>query len=197
VGGSRVIRSDFRLICATNADLDAVLADRTLREDLYFRINTVTMRIPPLRERPEDIPPLVDHFIAKYAARHDRTVERCAPDAMRVLQRHRWPGNVRELEHAVERAVIVATGPVIKTVDLPPAVHAPRDATPSGGFVIPPHHTLEEIERIAIMQTLERTRGNKRAAANILGVYRPTLYSKLRKYKLGGVTGDSEAHQPD
>jgi DNA-binding NtrC family response regulator len=186
VGGSRTVKADFRLICSTNIDLDAALADRRLREDLYFRINTVTLRIPPLRERPEDVPLLTEHFVEKYAARHGRSVEQCTAEAMRVLQRYRWPGNVRELEHAIERAVIVAAGNAITPADLPPAVHDTQGATSATTFSIPPHHTLEEIERLAIIQTLERTRGNKRAAASILGVYRPTLYSKLRKYKIVG-----------
>lgn len=184
VGGSRVVRSDFRLICATNANLDAALADRKLREDLYFRINTVTIAIPPLRERTDDVPLLVGHFIQKYAERHGRQVDRCEPEALRLLQRYRWPGNVRELEHVIERAVIVATGPSIMPADLPAAVRDPEPGLETGEFFIPPHHTLEEIERLAIVQTLERTHGNKRAAASILGVYRPTLYSKLRKYRL-------------
>jgi two-component system, NtrC family, response regulator AtoC len=186
VGGSRVVKADFRLICSTNIDLDAALADRRLREDLYFRINTVTMRIPPLRERPEDIPLLTEHFIEKYSTQHGRPVEQCSPEAMRLLQRYRWPGNVRELEHAIERAVIVSTSTAIIPADLPQAVHDTQAPTPATNFSIPPHHTLEEIERLAIIQTLERTRGNKRAAASILGVYRPTLYSKLRKYKIVG-----------
>ncbi len=186
VGGSRTVKVDFRLVCATNIDLDAALADRRLREDLYFRINTVTLRIPPLRERPEDIPLLAEHFVEKYASRHGRAVEQCTPEAMRLLQRYRWPGNVRELEHAIERAVIVAAGSALTPGDLPTALHEAEGATPSAAFSIPPHHTLEEIERLAIIQTLERTRGNKRAAASILGVYRPTLYSKLRKYKIVG-----------
>jgi transcriptional regulator with PAS, ATPase and Fis domain len=186
VGGSRAVKVDFRLICSTNIDLDAALADRRLREDLYFRINTVTMRIPPLRERPEDIPLLAEHFVETYATRHGRNVEQCSPEAMRLLQRYRWPGNVRELEHAIERAVIVATGNALVPGDLPSSVHDAHGAAPPATFSIPPHHTLEEIERLAIIQTLERTRGNKRAAASILGVYRPTLYSKLRKYKIVG-----------
>ncbi|HEX7085843.1 MAG TPA: sigma-54 dependent transcriptional regulator [Vicinamibacterales bacterium] len=184
VGGSRVVRSDFRLICATNANLDAALADRKLREDLYFRINTVTIAIPPLRERTDDIPLLVNHFILKYAERHGRQVDRCEPEALRLLQRYRWPGNVRELEHVIERAVIVASGSSIMPADLPVSVRDPEPGFETGEFFIPPHHTLEEIERLAIVQTLERTQGNKRAAASILGVYRPTLYSKLRKYRL-------------
>ncbi len=183
VGSTRPVRSDFRLICATNLDLDAALADKKLREDLYFRINTFTLSIPPLRERTSDIPLLAEYFLEKYSARHQREVAGIHPDALRVLQRHRWPGNVRELEHAIERAVIVATEAVIQAADLPASL---RDAEPdlASDAAIPAHHTLEEIERMAILRTLERTQWNKRAAATILGVYRPTLYSKLKKYNL-------------
>ena len=102
---------------------------------------------------------------------------------MRILQRHRWPGNVRELEHAIERAVIVAGDRPIQAADLPASLRDPEPSLDHGDF-IPPHHTLEEIERLAILRTLERTHWNKRATANILGVYRPTLYSKLKKYNL-------------
>ena len=183
VGSTRPIKSDFRLICATNVNLDAALADKTLRQDLYFRINTFTLSIPALRERTTDIPLLAQYFLEKYAARHQREVTGIHPDAMRVLQRHRWPGNVRELEHVLERAVIVTTEAQIQAADLPAAL---RDAEPDPdhGDGIPAHHTLEEIERMAILRTLERTHWNKRAAATILGVYRPTLYSKLKKYNL-------------
>ena len=183
VGSTRPIRSDFRLICATNVNLDAALADKKLRQDLYFRINTFTLSIPPLRERTSDIPVLAEYFLEKYSDRHQRPVTGIHPDAMRVLQRHRWPGNVRELEHAIERAIIVTTETQIQAADLPAAM---RDAEPalSNDAAIPEHHTLEEIERMAILRTLERTQWNKRAAATILGVYRPTLYSKLKKYNL-------------
>jgi DNA-binding NtrC family response regulator len=184
VGAGRTVKSDFRLICATNVNLDAALADRKLREDLYFRINTITLTIPPLRERTEDIPLLASHFLAKYGDRHKRPIRQIQTEAMKILQRYRWPGNVRELEHVIERAVIVATGEEVTCTDLPPNVRESELTSSYSGLFIPPHHTLEEIEKLAILQTLERTRGNKRAAANILGVYRPTLYSKLRKYKL-------------
>ncbi len=183
VGSTRPIKSDFRLICATNMNLDAALADKKLRQDLYFRINTFTLSIPALRERTTDIPLLAQYFLERYSSRHQREVIGIHPDAMRVLQRHRWPGNVRELEHAIERAVIVATESQIQAADLPASL---RDAEPSLAHddAIPAHHTLEEIERMAILRTLERTQWNKRAAATILGVYRPTLYSKLKKYNL-------------
>jgi DNA-binding NtrC family response regulator len=183
VGSTRPIKSDFRLICSTNVNLDVALSDKKLRQDLFFRINTFTLAIPPLRERTTDIPLLADYFLEKYTQRHQREVRGISPDAMRMLQRHRWPGNVRELEHALERAVIVATEDQIQPADLPSSL---RDPEPSAelGDAIPAHHTLEEIERLAILRTLERTQWNKRATANILGVYRPTLYSKLKKYNL-------------
>ncbi len=183
VGSTRPIKSDFRLICSTNVNLDVALNDKKLRQDLFFRINTFTLAIPPLRERTTDIPLLADYFLEKYSQRHQREVRGISPDAMRMLQRHRWPGNVRELEHALERAVIVATEGQIQPADLPSSL---RDPEPNAdlGDTIPAHHTLEEIERLAILRTLERTQWNKRATANILGVYRPTLYSKLKKYNL-------------
>jgi DNA-binding NtrC family response regulator len=182
IGSTRVVRADFRLICATNASLDP--ATRKIREDLFFRINTITLEIPPLRDRPEDIPLLCEHFLLKFAKRHDRDIRSIHPVAQDALLRHAWPGNVRELEHVIERAVIVAEGAEIQTADLPDILEqpVPGQQAPSADHA---QLTLAEIERQAILQTLERTNGNKRAAASILGVYRPTLYGKLRKYKLG------------
>ena len=120
IGSDRIVRVDFRLICATNIDLDAALRDGKLREDLYFRINTITLRVPPLRERTEDIPLLCEHFLEKYRQRHQRpTMKSIAPAAYHVLIRHRWPGNVRELENVIERGVLVAKGNEITVNDLP------------------------------------------------------------------------------
>ncbi len=184
VGGSRVIKPNFRLICATNVNIDAALGDGKLREDLYFRINTVTLSIPPLRDRTDDILLLAEHFLGRFSTEHQRTIASIHPDAGRALLRYRWPGNVRELEHVIERAVIVAEGTQVTVDDLPPEVRDADRFPAQSGFVIPPHHTLEEIEKLAILETLERTRWNKRKAASILGVYRPTLYNKLKKYKL-------------
>jgi DNA-binding NtrC family response regulator len=184
VGGSRVIKPNFRLICATNVNLDAALGDGKLREDLYFRINTVTLSISPLRDRTDDILLLAEHFLGRFSTEHQRSIASIHPDAGRALLRYRWPGNVRELEHVIERAVIVAEGTQITVDDLPPEVRDADRFPTQSGFVIPPHHTLEEIEKLAILETLERTRWNKRKAASILGVYRPTLYNKLKKYKL-------------
>ncbi len=185
IGSTRVVRADFRLICATNAPLDG--PSRKIREDLFFRINTITLEIPPLRERPEDIPLLCEHFLTTFAKRHSRDVRTIHPAAEDALLRHPWPGNVRELEHVIERAVIVAEGAEILTEHLPDDLGDAPEQRPIDGVPAADHGqlTLAEIERQAIVQTLERTNGNKRAAASILGVYRPTLYGKLRKYKLG------------
>jgi transcriptional regulator with PAS, ATPase and Fis domain len=192
IGGTRTIRADFRLICATNASLEPPA--RKIREDLFFRINTITLEIPPLRERPEDIPLLCEHFLSVFAERHQREVRSINVSAQEALLRHSWPGNVRELEHVIERAVIVAGGAEIQPDDLPDILEQPvaasagQPAAANDGEL-----TLAEIERQAILRTLERTNGNKRAAASILGVYRPTLYGKLRKYKLGEYGDSSKA----
>ena len=144
----------------------------------------MTLPVPPLRERTEDIPLLADHFLTRYSSQHKPNVKSIHADAMRALLRYRWPGNVRELEHVIERAVIVTTGDRVVVDDLPPVVRNADRAPAQAAFSIPPHHTLAEIEKLAILQTLERTRWNKRKAATILGVYRPTLYSKLKKHNL-------------
>src|ERR671927_587508 len=182
IGSDRIVRVDFRLICATNIDLDSALREGKLREDLYFRINTITFKVPPLRERTEDIPLLCEHFLEKYRQRHQRNVKSIAPAAYHVLIRHRWPGNVRELENVIERGVLVAKGNEITVNDLPESLRTESAATTE--FVIPPHRTLAEIEKMAIVQTLQRTNWNKQEAAQILGLYRPTLYSKMKKHDI-------------
>ena len=182
LGSDRIVHVDFRLICATNVDLDVALRDGRVREDLFFRINTITLRVPPLRERTEDIPLLCDHFMDKFRERYQRNVKTLAPAVYHLLIRNRWPGNVRELENAIERAVLVARGTEITVGDLPDGLR--EDTTTPADFVVPPHRTLAEIEKMAIVQTLERTNWNKQEAAQILGLYRPTLYSKMKKHEI-------------
>jgi DNA-binding NtrC family response regulator len=182
IGSDRLVRVDFRLISATNADPAIALREGRLREDLYFRVNTVTLRVPPLRERPEDLPLLCAHFLERFAARYRRPAQGLSAAAYRLLVRYRWPGNVRELENAIERAVLVAKGTEIEPQDLPETVRGAGDE--ADAFTVPPHRTLAEIERMAVLQTLERTNWNKQEAAEILGLYRPTLYSKIRKHRL-------------
>ena len=178
IGSDRFVKVDFRLICATNVDLEAALRDGRLREDLYFRINTIMLRVPPLRERTEDIPLLCDWFVETFARRHQKSVRGVSPAAYHLLIRNRWPGNVRELENAMERAVLVTRSIDIQPADLPDALRSGDE----DAFTIPPHRTLAEIERMAILQTLERTNWNKQEAAQILGLYRPTLYNKMRRH---------------
>jgi DNA-binding NtrC family response regulator len=184
VGGSRPITVDFRLICATNADPRQAIADGRLREDLFFRVNTVTVQLPALRERREDIPLLAYHFLERFAADHSKARSGFHEAAMRALTRYDWPGNVRELEHAIERAVVVSRGRHIALSDLPDSVRKPSPRRSTQRLTIPAGCTLEELERTAILQTLDLTNWNKRATAKILGIHRPTLYNKLRKYGL-------------
>ena len=156
------------MICATNIDLDTALRDGRLREDLYFRINTITVRVPPLRERTEDIPLLCTHFVEKFNERYRKSVKGISPAAYQLLIRNRWPGNVRELENAIERAVLVAKGVEVQPGDLPETMR--DEASAESGVLVPPHHTLAEIEKMAILQTLQRTNWNKQEAAHILGL---------------------------
>jgi len=182
VGGDRMVTVDFRLVCATNVDLEVALRDGRLREDLYFRINTIALRVPPLRERTEDIPLLCNHFLSKFNQRYQKAVRSISPSVYHLLIRNRWAGNVRELENAIERAVLVCKTGEITPADMPDSI---RDGNSSSqDFTIPPHRTLAEIERMAILQTLQRTNWNKQEAAQILGLYRPTLYSKMKKHEI-------------
>lgn len=182
IGSDRIVHVDFRLICSTNIDLDMALRDGRVREDLYFRINTITLRVAPLRERSEDIPLLCEHFLDKFRTRYQKNVKAIAPAAYHLLIRNRWPGNVRELENAIERAVLVTKGPEIAPTDLPETMRE-ETAAPTD-FAFPTHWTLADIEKMAIVQTLQRTNWNKQEAAAILGLYRPTLYSKMKKHEI-------------
>jgi DNA-binding NtrC family response regulator len=179
LGGAKTVPVDFRLICSTNRDPEQALREGRLRQDLYFRINTVTIVMPPLRERTQDIPLLAKAFLERFSAKHGRQIEGIEPEAYRRLLAYSWPGNVRELEHAIERAVLVARGKEITLADLPEAIQA---AATAGGAPAPPPGSLEEIERVSIIRALESTGWNKQAAAALLGLRRPTLYSKMRRH---------------
>ena len=180
LGGPRTVPVDFRLISSTNLDPEAAVREGRLRQDLYFRINTITVSLPPLRERATDIPLLARCFLERFRAKHARDVEAIDPESYRRLLAHRWPGNVRELEHAIERAVLVARGREITLSDLPETLQlAP---VPPDGAEAPPPGSLEEIERVSILRALETSGWNKQAAALLLGLRRPTLYSKMRRH---------------
>jgi len=188
VGGAESIKVDVRLVCATNRDLEAEVKAGKFREDLYFRINVVTIKLPPLRDRPGDIPILVAHFLAKLGRREGRAPATMSPEALQVLSSYHWPGNVRELENAIDRAVAVAKEGVVLPSDLPPEIDIRRrgraDATPNpraGGSIIEDRPTLAELERRYIDLVLTECGGNKKKAAERLGIDRRTLYRALER----------------
>ncbi len=183
LGSEQPIEVDFRLICSTNRNpLEAVRSGQ-LREDLYYRVSTITIEVPPLRERAEDIQLLADHFLKTFSEKYGKQVQGFSQSARATMYNHQWPGNVRELESAIERAVLLSKTDSVDTGDF--QFSAIESQThPDNGFVVPANMTLEEIEREVIDQTLKRTKGNKQAAAKVLGIYRPRLYSKIQKYNL-------------
>jgi DNA-binding NtrC family response regulator len=174
LGGNQEIMSDFRLVCATNRDLEALIAEGSFREDLYYRINVFVIDLPPLRDRPEDIPALTHHFIAKYAHAMGRPIKDVSPEVEAMLVSYSWPGNVRELENAVERAMVVGREPSLQPDDLPLQLSR-TDGEPEGV-------TLAALERRHIERILREEEGNITRAAAVLGIDRGTLYNKLRRY---------------
>jgi DNA-binding NtrC family response regulator len=186
VGSTESTRVDVRLVCATNKDLDEEVKAGRFREDLYFRINVVTVQLPPLRDRRADIPILVGHFLNKLALRERKQATGMSPEALRLLTGYGWPGNVRELENAVERAVAVAKGNVILPSDLPPEIGGgiePGTTPESGGLLgsVGSRPTLAEVERRYIQLVLSEVGGNKKKAAEKLGIDRRTLYRALER----------------
>ncbi len=180
VGSTERRRIDVRIVAATNRDLEAAIRTGTFRQDLYFRLNVVQIKLPPLRDRKSDIPLLVTAFLAKYSQK-DEAVRSVSAETMRRLMAHDWPGNVRELENAIERAVAMSSGPVIHVVDLPSNLQtSTSDRTPGRDELLP----LDELERRAILRTLRETNGDKVAAARMLGIGKTTLYRKLKQYRL-------------
>ncbi len=186
VGGTRTIGVDVRLIAATNKDLKAEVERHRFREDLYFRLNVVHIKLPPLRERAEDIPILTTHFANKFARETDRGEMTISPEAMRYLCNHRWPGNVRELEHAIERAVVLSKGIEIGLDDLPKDLlsyadmELPIDWQKLSGLP----QTLDAIEKRLIKKALSLSNNVQSRAANLLGIPRANLQYRLKKHKL-------------
>jgi DNA-binding NtrC family response regulator len=164
-----------RILSATNADLRTEVAAGRFREDLFFRLNTVEIHLPPLRERRDDIPVLAAHFLREHARRYGRPAASCDAGAMQVLLAHSWPGNVRELSHAIERATLLAEGDVVHAPDL--ALGASRGAAPSLEEL-----SLEEVERVLITKALDRYQGNVSRAAEALGLSRSALYRRLQRH---------------
>ena len=181
LGATQATTIDVRVIAATNRDLAAMIADGSFREDLFYRLNVIEVRLPPLRERREDIPALAEHFMARAAGKLGREV-RLSAEAVERLLRYPWPGNVRELENAVERAAILTRGETVTPDDLPPHVAAALTLGPSPA--LPRQTSLADAERSHILTTLERVGRNQSAAAEALGIGRTTLWRKLKEYGL-------------
>jgi DNA-binding NtrC family response regulator len=176
VGGNEMIHSDFRIICATNRDLEAAVKEGTFREDLYYRLNVFTVFIPPIRERRADIPLLVHHFVKKYSTVMNKAVAEVSPDAVDLLVRYDWPGNVRELENVIERAMVLAKPPAIRPGDLPFQL-VPKHQAPSDD-------SIASVEKAHIEAILAKAGWNITRSAEILSIDRVTLYNKIAKYGL-------------
>jgi len=181
VGGNQTLKVDVRIVAATNRDLLQRVKDGLFREDLYYRLNVVTIEMPPLRARPTDIPLLAMTFLKRFARDNQKTIVGFTDDALDRLTKHAWPGNVRELENAIERAVVVARGDVIGPADLAPTIAA---ATRPAGMPVVPGATLADIERHAILTTLEHTGGSTSRAAEILGISPRKIQYKLQEYQV-------------
>jgi DNA-binding NtrC family response regulator len=176
VGGHQTLKVDFRCVAATNKDLEELIRDGKFRPDLYYRLNVFHIVLPPLRERPEDIPTLVDHFVKKYAMAMNRRIHQVSPQAMNAIQRYPWPGNVRELENAVERAMVVGHEPELREEDFALKPSSAQNAPSLEG------KTLDEIEKTYILRVLEDCSYNQTRAAEVLDIDRVTLHNKLKKY---------------
>ncbi|HET9426612.1 MAG TPA: sigma-54 dependent transcriptional regulator [Gemmatimonadaceae bacterium] len=183
VGASEAVPIDTRVIAATNRELDEEIRAGRFRSDLFYRLNVIAIHLPPLRQRPDDIPVLADHFLGRIAAARGEPVKRLHPDALAIMQGYPWPGNVRELENAMERAIILSNGLEILPASLPKAVTEQR-STPLVSPRTPPNPTLEAIERAYIMWVLTNEHGNKSKTAEVLGIDPSTLYRKLGRYGL-------------
>ncbi len=182
VGGTETIQVDTRIICATNKDLETEMRAKTFREDLFYRLNVVTLNSPPLRERPTDIARLANHFLRKFSKLNYKTIDNIAKPALERLNLYRWPGNVRELANAIEQAVIFCNGKQLEAAHLPEEI---RTATAKHDFSLHLHSSsLPEIEAAVIRQVLEEKQWNLSQAAEALGIARGTLYSKIKNFGL-------------
>ncbi len=177
VGGQEWVKVDVRVVAATNRNLEQLVQRGSFREDLFYRLKVVTITLPPLRERREDIPLLVDHFLRRYAERNGKSIAHLSDEAMVLLMDYAWPGNIRELEHCIERALALASGTVVTPDDLAPELRSTLEATLHRGAP-----TLEEVKRRYLAHVLAETGGNISRAATILGVDRRSLYRMLRRY---------------
>lgn len=182
VGSSQTFKVDTRIIAATNKNLEEEIKAGRFREDLYYRINVVTLVVPPMRERREDILLLADFFLKQYAEKNNRPIKGFTPRAVDLLMRYDWPGNVRELENVVERAVIMARGDMITPLEFPDVLQDLDEEAKASPLALTAGRSLKEVEKVMILRTLEETGGNRTHAARILGISRRTLQLKLKEY---------------
>jgi DNA-binding NtrC family response regulator len=181
VGGSEEVRVDVRVIAATHVNLQQAVADGKFRDDLFYRLNVIEIRIPPLRERREDIPLLARHFMERLSHELGKEIGDISEGALKVLMDYNWPGNVRELENAVERAIVTCRGQGLSDGDF--SFLAQNGGT-AKRLAIPAGMTLAEMEKMLIVATLERTNGNIKESAAVLGIDRSTMYEKIKKYEI-------------
>ncbi len=184
LGGSRTVPIDVRVLAATNVNLRQAVRDRAFREDLYYRLNVVPVHVPPLRERRDDIPRLVEHFVRKFARESRRDVRGVSAGALDALRRYDWPGNVRELENVIHRAVVLAAGPVVHLQDVPLDVAMPESASLRTRDSLPLREACDEFERQYVLRTLERHHWNVSRTARELGVHRNTILTKLALWRV-------------
>jgi two-component system response regulator AtoC len=191
IGSNETIKTDVRIIVATNRDLESMVRAGTFRQDLYYRVNVVSLHVPPLRERPEDIRLLADHFLQRFATENNREIDLFDEDAYQALMVYDWPGNVRELANAVESAVIMSTGSIILSEDLPKhvlggerRVEADAEAPEPLENKRPLKEMVKAFERQAILQALERNQENRVRTARELGISRRSLLYKIQEYEI-------------
>ena len=186
LGSTKTLKADFRVVAATNRPVAKALAENRLRADLYYRLNTFQIEVPPLRDRKEDIPPLVTTFLERFSQQLGKTLPEIAPEAFQKLLDYAWPGNVRELQNAIEYAVVLARQNVVSVKELPAEVQLPaalqQMERANGGR--PASLSLEAMERNAILEALAQCHGNKKKAAQLLGIQRPTLYNKMKRFAI-------------
>src|SRR5262247_1649768 len=186
LGSTQTMKADFRAIASTNRPITQALSENRLRSDLYYRLNTFQIEVPPLRKRKEDIPPLIAQFVKQFSQQLGKPEPDVSPDAFQKLLDYSWPGNVRELQNAIEYAVVLARQGAIGVKELPAEIQLPPALQQAELSALPRKgvQTLDDLERNAILQALAECRGNKKKAAELLGIQRPTLYNKLKRYAI-------------
>ncbi len=184
LGGTQTLMTDVRLVAATHRNLEEMAGEGTFRQDLFYRLSVVPVHLPPLRERPDDLPLLAEHFLRRYAEKNRKGVRGFHPQVLDLLARHTWPGNIRELENTVERAVILCQGDRITSHDLPASIRG-AECSPTHSLPSPSGLSLKDAERDLILNTLADNEGNRTRTAEILGISRQTLITRLKEYGAG------------